>query len=106
MYEKEKLIIKNELEKNLLEANERIEKLESYTAITAPESSLGTILSYQTDEERELKRFYVRKRKFLYFLDKLDDVNAFLCTNCGSIIELERLLIMSKASLCNACTRI
>lgn len=104
MYEKERSIIKTSLEKELLKVNAYIEEVETYSAITAPESPLGIILSKQKDSDIQLQRTYARKRKLLNFLDRLtNDVKSFLCTNCGQIIELERLLVMQKASLCDTC---
>ncbi|MDF1881504.1 TraR/DksA C4-type zinc finger protein [Sulfurimonas sp. MAG313] len=104
VYEKERSIIKNKLTEELLVANSYIDKVECYSAITAPESSLGTILSKQKDSDIQLKRAYVKKRKLLNFLDRLNsDIKSFLCSNCGEIIDIERLLLMPKASLCETC---
>ncbi|MDQ7042515.1 MAG: hypothetical protein Q9M34_03185 [Sulfurimonas sp.] len=103
MYGKELLSIETKLTEELLSVNTYIDKVESYTAITAPESSLGIILSEQTPTDLELKRSYVKKRKILYFLGKLPDVKSFLCTNCKKVIELERLLLMPKAGFCTSC---
>lgn len=96
-------MIKTELTDALAIANTYINEVESYTAITAPESSLGTILSEQTKSDIELKQFYKKKRKLMFFLDKLPDVSSFLCNNCKQIIELDRLLLMPKASFCTKC---
>lgn len=103
MYEKEYILIKKELTDALLVANAYIDEVESYTAITAPESTLGTILSEQTKSDIKLKQFYKKKRKLMFFLDKLPDVSSFLCVNCKQIIELDRLLLMPKASFCTKC---
>ena len=105
MYEKERVIIKTQLEEELLLVNDYIDKVESYSAITAPESPLGIILSKQKDSDIKLQRTYAKKRKLLNFLDRLTtDIKSFLCTNCGDIIAIERLLLMSNASLCEKCT--
>ena len=103
MYKKEQLTIQTQLTQELACVNTYIDKVESYSAITAPESSLGIILSEQNPSDLELKRSYVKKRKLMYFLGKLPTVDSFLCTNCKNIIELERLLVMQKASLCDTC---
>ncbi len=103
MYKKEQLSIQMQLTQELAFVNTYIDKVESYSAITAPESSLGTILSEQTPSDLELKRSYVKKRKLLLFLGKLPDVKSFLCTSCKEIIDLERLLLMPKASYCTTC---
>lgn len=103
MYKKEQLTIQTQLTQELACVNTYIDKVESYSAITAPESSLGIILSEQKPSDLELKRFYVKKRKLMYFLDRLSNVDSFLCTNCKSIIDLERLFVMPKASLCGTC---
>jgi len=104
VYEKERSIIEKILKEELLLINTYIDEVESYSAITAPESPLGIILSKQKDSDIQLQRTYVRKRKIMNFMHRVvDDVQSFLCTNCGQIIELERLLVMSKASLCDTC---
>jgi len=103
MYKKEQLTIQTQLTQELACVNTYIDKVESYSAITAPESSLGIILSEQNPSDLELKRSYVKKRKLLFFLGKLPDVNSFLCTSCKEIIDLERLLLMPKASYCTTC---
>ena len=103
MYKKEQITIKTQLTQELACVNTYIDKVESYSAITAPESSLGIILSEQNPSDLELKRSYVKKRKLLLFLGKLPDVNSFLCISCKEIIDLDRLLIMPKASYCTTC---
>ena len=104
VYEKERSIIKTKLEEEIFKVNAYIEKVENYSAITAPESPLGVILSKKQDSDIQLQRNYARKRKLLNFQDCLaKDVKSFICTNCGEIIELERLLVMQKASLCDTC---
>jgi len=104
VYEKERSIIKTKLKQELLKVNAYISDVESYTAITAPESPLGIILSKQKESDIQLQRTYARKRKIMNFLDRVvDDVQSFLCTNCGAIIDLERLFLMPKASLCETC---
>lgn len=104
MYEKERTIIKTKLEEELIIVNAYIDKVESYTAITAPESPLGIIQSKQKDSDMILQRTYAKKRKLLNFLDRLaDDIESFICTNCTGIIAIDRLLLMPKASLCEHC---
>ena len=103
VYEKERSIIKTRLTEELLVVNTYIDKTESYTAITAPESSLGTILSKQNACDIELKRFYVRKRKLMYLLNYLSDAHSVACSDCGEIIDLERLILLPKAHFCEAC---
>lgn len=103
MYEKERSIIENKLRGELLSVNSYIDKVESYSAITAPESSLGVVLSEQSPSDIELKHYYLKKRKLLNFLNRLPDVSSFLCSNCGEMIDIDRLLIMPKASLCGRC---
>lgn len=104
MYEKEYSIIKTRITEELLTVNTYINEVESYSAITAPESPLGIILSKQKDSDIKLQRTYAKKRKLMNFLDRLSsDVKSFLCTNCGEIIDLDRLLLMPKASLCGTC---
>jgi len=96
-------IIKNRLTEELLIVNEYIDKTESYTAITAPESSLGTILSKQKPSDIKLKRYYVRKRKIMYLLDCLPEIDSFSCNDCGKTIDLERLISLPKAGYCETC---
>jgi len=104
VYEKEYSLIQTKLKEELLKVNKYIDEGESYSAITAPESPLGIILSKQQDSDIQLQRTYARKRKLMNFMHRLEnDVKSFLCTNCGEIIDLERLLLMSKASLCDTC---
>ncbi|MDF1877599.1 hypothetical protein JHD47_07180 [Sulfurimonas sp. SAG-AH-194-L11] len=99
-------MIKIKLTEELALTNAYIDEVESYSAITAPESFLGIILSEQKPSDLELKHFYVKKRKLMYFLGKLPSVDSFLCTNCKKIIELDRLLVMPKASFCENCVSI
>ncbi len=103
MHEKEYLTIKEKLTQELFILNTYIDEVESNSAITAPESSLGIILSEQKPSDMELKRSYVKKRKVLCFLERLPNVDSFLCKSCGKLIELERLYVMQKASYCEAC---
>ena len=95
--------IKTKLIEELSIVNTYIDKTESYTAITAPESSLGIVLSEQKSCDIELKSYYVRKRKLMYLLYCLSDTHSFACRNCGETIELERLVVMPKADFCETC---
>lgn len=95
--------IKTKLTEELLRVNIYIDKTESYTAITAPESSLGIVLSEQKSCDIELKYYYVRKRKIMYLLDCLSDTHSFTCHDCGKTIELERLIVLPKAQFCETC---
>jgi len=104
VYEKERSIIKKQLTQELLKVNTYISEGETHSAITAPESPLGIILSKQKPSDIQLQRTYARKRKLMNFVGRVEtDIKSFLCTNCGAIIDLERLLLMSKASLCDTC---
>jgi len=103
MYEKERSIIRNKLTEELLIVNTYIDKTESYTAITAPESSLGIVLSEQKSCDIELKRFYVRKRKIMYLLDCIPEAHSVVCSDCAEIIDLERLILLPKANFCETC---
>ncbi|NOR56809.1 MAG: hypothetical protein GQ531_11470 [Sulfurovum sp.] len=106
VYENERTIIKAKLEEELIVVNDYIDRVESYSAITAPESPLGIIKSKQKDSDMILQRTYAKKRKLLNFLDRLTDMKSFICTNCGAIIDIDRLLLMPKASLCGTCASI
>jgi len=101
----ENLIIKNKLEEELLKVNQYIDKTETYTAITAPESSLGIVLSEQKSCDLKLKQYYVRKRKVMYLLDCLTDTRSFRCHDCSNPIEIERLILIPNAHFCEACLR-
>lgn len=103
VFKKKNSNIKTELTKELLLVNAYIDRTESYTAITAPESSLGIVLSEQKSCDIELKYYYVRKRKIMYLLDCLSDTHSFTCHDCGKTIELERLIVLPKAQFCEAC---
>lgn len=103
VYKNERIIIQKRLEAELLEVNAYIDDVESYTAITAPESPLGIVMSTKKDSDMVLQRTYAKKRKLLNFLNRLDNTASFICSHCGEIIGLERLLLMPKASLCDHC---
>lgn len=98
------------LNKEIEIANAQIEELELTTHVVAPENTLSDIISFENisqDElnQRELKRIYMRKRKLMYFKDRLKDGFSFACSECGQDIELERLLGMPKARLCSSCAK-
>lgn len=108
MHEKNRLIVQTNIEKEVEKANLKIKELESVTHVVSPESTLGDVMTFEENYEeenlqRELKRTYMRKRKLLFFKEHLDDMSFFLCHSCGNPIELERLLIMPKAGLCDTC---
>ena len=103
MYQKENSIIKTRLEEELLRVNRYIDETESYTAITAPESFLGIVLSEHKSCDIELKHYYLRKRKLMYLLDHLSETRSFRCHDCGEIIGLERLILLPKAHFCETC---
>jgi RNA polymerase-binding transcription factor DksA len=89
-------------------ANMQIEELELTTNVVAPESTLSDIISFENISEEELnqrnlKKIYMRKRKLLYFKDRLQNDISFSCSVCLKEIDLERLLIMPKARLCKSC---
>lgn len=103
MYKEEQLIIYTQLTQELACVNTYIDKVESYTAITAPESTLGINIDEQKDSDFKLKQSYMRKRKIMFFLERISNIDSFLCINCRHIIDLERLLLMPKASFCGTC---
>jgi len=103
VHQKENSAIKTRFAEELFIVNQYIDKTESYTAITAPESSLGVILSKQKSCDIELKHYYVRKRKLMYLLDCLSDTHSFICHDCGETIGLERLILLPKAHFCETC---
>lgn len=101
-------MLKNQLEEELNIANAQIEELELFTNVISPESTLGDIISFEHASEdelnqRKLKQVYMKKRKLLYFKERLKNNFSFLCSGCGEEITLERLLIMPKSGLCTTC---
>lgn len=101
-------MLKDKLEKELDIANAQIEKLELTTHVVSPENTLSDIISFgnaSTEElnQRELKKVYMKKRKLLYFRERLKNNFSYLCSECGKEIEIERLLIMPKAGICTSC---
>lgn len=106
MYEKERFSVKMKLDKEILQANGQIEKLGFITDVVAPESSLGDVVDFMNKEEvnqQELKFAYRKKRKLMFMLENIENINSFLCSTCGKEIGIERLLIMPKARLCGSC---
>jgi len=103
VYKKENSRLKDTLLKKLHTVNQYIDKTEKYTAITAPESSLGIILGKQSTCYIELKSHYVRKRKLMYLLDYINDTRSFTCHDCGKRIDVERLILIPNAHFCQAC---
>lgn len=101
-------MLKDQLEKELVIANAKIEELELTTHVVAPESTLSDIISFENASEeevnqRQLKKVYMKKRKLLFFTEQLKNNFLFLCNECGEEIELERLLVMPSARLCETC---
>ena len=101
-------MLKDQLEKELDIANAQIEKLELTTHVVAPENRLSDIISFGNASEEELnqiklKKMYMKKRKLLYFTERLKNNFSYVCSECGKEIEIERLLIMPKAGICTAC---
>lgn len=101
-------MLKDQLEKELNIANAQIDALELTTHVTAPENTLSDIISFENASEeelrqRELKRIYMKKRKILYFKERLVNNFSYICSECGEEIALDRLLIMPKAGLCSQC---
>ena len=106
--EKDRLSIKTKIDKELIQTNAQIEELGSFADVVSPESSLGDVISFDpmNKEEvcqRQLKRAYIKKRKLLFMLEHLEDINSFLCNVCGKEIAIERLLLMPKAGFCEDC---
>jgi len=108
MHEKRSLI-QTKLTKELHATEIQISKLGAITDVSSPESTLGDVYDHTNQEEvyqNQLKQAYRKKRRLLYFLDRLtypEHINMFFCSECGNEIELDRLLVMPKASLCTAC---
>jgi len=103
-------MLKDQLEKELGIANVQIEELELTTHVVAPENTLSDIITFEnTSEEelnqRKLKRIYMRKRKILFFREQQKHNISFLCHQCGEEVDLERLLIMPRARLCETCAK-
>ncbi len=101
-------MLKDQLEIELGIANAQIEELELTTHVVSPENILSDIITFENPSEdevnkRKLKRIYMKKRKILYFIDRLKNNFTFLCNGCGEEITLERLLIMPKAGFCTSC---
>jgi len=101
-------MLKDQLKKEVETANAQIEELELLTHVVSPESTLSDIISFENVSEdeanqRQLKKVYMKKRKLLFFTEQLKNNIPLSCDTCGKEIELERLLIMPRARLCEAC---
>lgn len=108
MHEKSRLIIVDKINAKLLETNNKIEELSCLTDVVSPEIDWGDMITFKDAREvetsqRQLKFAYRKKRKLLNFLEHTDNVNLFLCMGCGKEIDIERLITMPKARLCDAC---
>ena len=105
-----KLMLKDQLEKEIAIANAQIEELELTTHVVAPENTLSDIITFKNPSEdevnkRKLKRVYMKKRKLLYFQVQMNNNYTFTCNGCGEEIALDRLLIMPKAGFCTTCAQ-
>lgn len=103
-------MLKDQLEIEIAIANDQIEELELTTHVVSPENTLSDIITFENPSEdeinqRKLKRIYMKKRKLLYFTERLKNNFTFLCNGCGEEITLERLLIMPKAGFCTRCAK-
>jgi RNA polymerase-binding transcription factor DksA len=101
-------MLKDQLAKEIDKANKKIEKLEIFTHVVAPENTLSDIITFENASEdelnqRELKRVYMRKRKLLYFQERLKNNFSYICSECGEEIDIERLLVMQRAGICTSC---
>lgn len=101
-------MLKDQLEIELSIANAQIDELELTTHVVAPENTLSDIISFENPSEeevnqRKLKRLYMRKRKILFLKEEMKNNISFLCYQCGEEINLERLLMMLRARLCETC---
>ncbi|MBT5933775.1 hypothetical protein [Sulfurimonas sp.] len=100
----------DQLQKEVEIANIQIIELELHTNVVSPESTLSDMITFENASEeevnqRKLKRIYMRKRKILYFIERLKSNISLACNECGGEIDLERLLIMPKAGLCGTCAK-
>ena len=101
-------MLKDQLEKEIAIANAQIEELELTTHVVSPENTLSDIITFENPSEdevnkRKLKQIYMKKRKLLYFKDRMQNNFTFLCNGCGEEITLERLLVMPKSGFCTTC---
>lgn len=101
-------MLKDQLKKEIAIANAQIEELELTTNVVSPENILSDMITFDNPSEdevnkRKLKQVYMKKRKLLYFQERLKNNFSFSCHECGEDIEIERLLLMPKASLCIKC---
>ena len=99
-----------QLQKEVEIANAQIIELELHTNVVSPESTLSDMITFENASEeevnqRKLKKIYMRKRKMLYFIERLKNDISLACKECGGEIDLERLLIMPKAGLCSTCAK-
>lgn len=108
MTAEERIALKEQMEKRLLELEKEITDLKELTKPIAPSDAIGRVsrmdaINNKSVNEAALRSAETNLKKLKFALEKVDDEDFGVCARCKNPIPPARLMLMPHSPLCVNC---
>lgn len=108
MTAEERIALKEQMEKRLLELEKEITDLKELTKPIAPNDAIGRVsrmdaINNKSVNEAALRSAETNLKKLKFALEKVDDEDFGVCARCKNPIPPARLMLMPHSPLCVNC---
>jgi DnaK suppressor protein len=106
--EKDKTELKQKIQQELVEFDDKIKKLEAVTQPISPDNALGRItrmdaINNKAVNDAQLIKTNERKAKLENALNSINNEDFGICLKCKKPIPLPRLLYLPESKVCVPC---
>ena len=108
MTEKDREDIINRIQEEILKTEREVEELKELTKPISPDNAIGRVsrmdaINNKSVNSNRLKMAEIKLRKLRHALQKSTDPNFGVCSRCGNLIQLKRLMLLPESNYCIRC---